>query len=432
VQLVEMDANVSGESGSDDVIAVFEGRIVNRKFKGKMVRKAEAHKGASTFRFQFEGDGEEHELPIPSGRGEKEQGAFEIGVKVTSQIRGRSYGEYESPVPAAIRNLPQARGTAKHRPVVTFIAKKDRPDRFYKAARKFWEPASDWLEERGSLEEIIDFLNANQNKKTADGLDFGGKFGQINVVTHANEEGWAQIPLFSREPLASGVDAEKLQKNLRDSRLRLTSGQLDADTQMVWRGCNVGKSQDFLRASKALFGGKCQVLAPKYIQAYEYFGLQEGDVVHTWEWFQENFYFDLPWKNPRKRRGKWVKPQLPRERELIARFQAKYPGTATDDEWKKLLGARHRRDSRWPRVLPFNITLPSPKNYRKQAIEVLKSEGVYSDYWWKIRKPKKDRGGYLVVARGSQYRVEVRRTYTDAQGDPVVPDLTDSSHYGRA
>jgi len=463
VELVEMDAKIKGEGGQDDIIAIFDGKIHNKKFQGSLIRKTKPQSGAPSFRFKFEG-GSVIQLQIPSGRGEKENGAFEIGVKV-SGIVSRIPKIFISKAPAFIRGLPQAKTVASHRPVLTFQARKGKNRDFYELARKFWGPVSDGLEYQMSMEHIIYFLENNKHNMTKDNLAFG-KWGEINIVSHANETGWASLPLFDvqRNKKVVRTDYKSLKKHSNNSNLKFYNKNIkgptaiiDSKTSIIWRGCNVGRNQKFLDEIRKLFGGKCHVYGPKYLQGYGARPVTSGEkdlktgkvmnrqsLTHSWEYFMENFYFDIPWRNPKlvKKKG-WVKPKLPNEANSINKLKAKYknyPNAPNDAEWGKLFrDKKSRHDSNKPMRYNMLLEFRKKSDYKKQARKDLKVHidpdmGYnYSDYYWQIRSPKKITGGWKVLCRGTKYRIEVRRPLRDPNsGKIVVPDLNKSAHYGHS
>ena len=461
VQLVESDAN---ESGRDDLIGIFEGKIVKPcRFKGRLIREGEAAPASPSFKFQFEDDAIVYDLKIPSGRGEQEHGAYEICVKIDGIVAGRP-SNFISKAPAYIRGLPQADAVAQHRPVLTFLgcsAKKGK-DLFYRGARLFWDPVSDnKLTYVLALEQIIDFLNKNATRKTRDGLEYGD-WGEINIVSHANEEGWTSLLLFkpSKTQEEVAVDAKSLEDNKTDPRLAVTSKNVDDKTHIVWRGCNVGRNQEFLNKVRELFGGKCRVSAPKYIQWYEvkWSLIKEPKkkpvkVIHAWEYFVENFYFDLPWPvpekrklPPEKRKLPPKKPKLPKVDACAARLEAKYPGKATAPQWKTLIkNKKSRHDSERPLVFNSTVKLQEKEKSKKVARERLQAYRApgfrYEDYYWRIGNPvvlKENEDGYSegyrwkVLCRGTKYRLEVRRPLRDVNKNIVVPSLSDPGHYGHS
>ena len=448
VQLFEMDENMEGEGGEDDIIAIFEGEIKDRKFKGRLIREVSTPRSAPSFRFKFEGETQEHTLRIPSGRGEDEKGAYEIGVKITRHenmtSKARTTDAYVSPAPAFVRNLPESKRIAEHRPIVVFLA--NQGDKFYDGARKFWQPVADRLEVRKSLQSVIDFLNVNSSSETKDGMELG-KWGQVNIVTHATEQGWAAIGLLAKDDPPE-VNARMIEEKLHDLRLALTTDKVDDKLAVVFRGCNVGRVERFLRASRQLFGGKCSVCAPKFAQ---YYGFQWGKtkpdrvrVTQAWEYFEEDFNYFVPWPTPvRGKKSKvWARPKLPKAKAIIRRLQAKYPDKADEKEWAALV-EKKRHDSTIPKWLPFPLVLEDKsllKNYKRIASERVKNitededgDPVNpSEYSWKIKKPKEQKdGSYLVECLGSTYRIEVRRLLRDAEGNIAVPKLANRDHYGR-
>ena len=442
VQLVELDKGIPGEGGADDIIAIFDGNIANKRFKGKLIRQAMLPPGAPSFNFQFEGDATPYHLNIPSGRGEDERGteargAYEIGVKVT---KAKPVESYSSGVLTYIRNLPQADRVADQRPVMTFLTKAKDNSGFYQSAARFWEPPSDRMIVASSLEEVIAFLNRPRGR-TKDGMDFG-PWGEVNIVSHGAEEGYAQIKLFKRSQ-QWGIDAKSLTDHQHDPRLRITTLDIDDGTTVVWRGCLVGKSAEFLQATRTIFGGRCTVYGPRYVQGYRF--VQVGQVTHAWEYFEENFYFDVPWKPAPAASGAapWKRPpKLPPPRQIAARLAADHPGAATDEEWLQLVKSKKsRHDSRpgHPKTYLFDQPfarddVPNRREAHRIARAAVQRElrGAYDEYYWRITGPRLRNmngavdGLYHCLCKGTKYRIEVRRVLRDGQGghgDVVVPNL---------
>jgi hypothetical protein len=460
VQLLELDADDGG--GEDDVIAVFEGKLVKGKFKGRLIRKATPPYKAPTFQFQFAGDSEVHTLAIPSGRGEKETGAYEIGLQATRVTwrKGKMVTfDFVTKTPALIRS-PEARTIAEQRPVVAFLAGSG--DAFYTRAEMFWEPISDHLRVFPSLEEIVDHLNRGWTEKSKDGMELGA-WGQVNIVTHANEEGWTELKLFSDDErgafysviqdalLDEGAWEEKLKARKltassleriehkeRRQKLQVTSDKIDDKTSIVFRGCNVGRSPNFLKIVRKLLKDKPSVSAPKYLQTYQSLNVVTEDeerLAYVWEWFQENFYFDVPWRNTK------TKPSLPKAAAIVSRFKKTYPGAASDKEWKGLVD-KGRHDSKKPLRYAITYTTFDLEDYEKKLKEAIRSDidewnknnevqRIYEEYAWKISKPVEEGDAYVIKALGTKYRIEVRRPLKDAEGKVVVPDLSNTDHYGK-
>lgn len=448
VQLVEMDSNIPREGGRDDVIAIFDGRIVpveggrrgkagekgkakkTGKFQGRLVRESEPQKGAPTFKFKFEHDGTIHELLIPSGRGEHEHGEYEIGVKISGEVAGRSR-TFVSEAPAYIRGLPQANKQASHRPAVTFFAGKKKGDKYYKSANAFWYPVSDGIKYNMSLQEIIAWLSDNTNSKTKDGMDFG-KWGEINIVSHATATGWTSLRVFKGNKKIK-LSLKSVKKFKDDTRLALNSDDsgIDKDTTIIWRGCNVGKSQEFLEVVRKLFGGKSRVYAPKYYQQYEMKWIEEPKkgkkktmkVTHAWEYFWEDFYFDIPWPDPKKGKKGWRKPKLLPSKDACAERlmeehpNAKYKGGANAGKtldkkgWLTLLKSKKNRDDS-KKPITYQNTIPfrgNPRNYRKLAIGGLKNYDDFDhrDYTWQIKVMKLKKESEL-YKKGYRWQIACR------------------------
>ena len=140
------------------------------------------------------------------------------------------------------------------------------------------------------------------------------------------------------------------------------------------------------------------------------------------------------------------------DKEIIRRLKEKYPNKADDKEWAKLVKSR-RHDSTSPRQSSFSYTKKytgynTAKSYKgllktykddvrndiKAAIAAEDNRGAFEDYYWSIQQPKKqaDEGAYVVIAVGTRYRIEVRRTLLGPDGEPAVPALGNRDHYGNA
>jgi hypothetical protein len=293
----------------------------------RFVPSSEAKAGEEvSFRLQFEGDERVYEIAATGKegglydiRGKRADGAYEIQVGVWDN--GRDLG-FVAGHPAFIRGVALWNDQADSRPVASFIQRNMTAGTgglsandagFYKGALAYFEPISDGAVLPGSasaslsLQEVILALQAAAGSGANQIRDMTfPNWGQINLVSHGNREGWTSMPLFSGrdEPDVTAVLLKHLSAHARQ--LEATPGlsfsapdelvtdypeicgdydqlvqdylelmkiarsipTIDASTVIVWRGCNLGNSQEFLDAVRDLFGGQCCVYAPKYFQGY--------------------------------------------------------------------------------------------------------------------------------------------------------------------
>ncbi len=411
----------------DDPIAVFTGTIERSRFQVQTHRlERGTRNNAPTIKLKFHGSDTEYQLPVPDSSLREEGEEMEIGLEVRGRIRRRRRlveVEYKTPVPVFVRNY--GRAGAPQRPVITFLTGRNG---FFRAAQRFLQRRPDGLIRRSSVEAILNYLSSQQNL-----AEYGeGRWGEVNIVSHANVNQW-MIRLFSdpHEPYRY-VDVNVLNQQGNDARLTAPGEEvLDNRSRIVIRGCVIGGNQTLLDRIRQLFGGHAYVYAPKYLQAYEWY--RRGRLRLQREYFKEFFFFYVPGR------------RSPNERECIRRFQELYPHAGIDEaEWRNLLrhrGERERRD----RTERFRFTLEYqeiPPRGREALMADLRAEfpsgeetyhTTVDDWQWQIRRQvSRRRRIYRVLYIGYRRRVEVRRPLRDNNGDMVVPNLYDSSHYGRS
>jgi hypothetical protein len=433
VTLLEMDSwryrrDTMAEQldSQDDTIAVFTGSMERSRFQVQQHRPARARRNAPVLKVRFHGNDTEYRLPIPDSDLQEEGGELEIGLQVQGEVRrGRRVleREYTTPSPVFVRNYGQA--GAQQRPMITFITGRDR---FYNAARRYWQRRSDGLIRKPSVEEILSYLNSQQN------LDrYGeGRWGEVNIVSHANTNQWI-IRLFAgRRERVRHIDVNVLNQHGHEARLQaLDAAVADNNTRIVIRGCVIGNNQALLDRIRQLFGNQARVYAPKYLQSYEWY--RRGRERTQREYFKEFFFFYVPGNRS---------PNLARCIELLSQ---KYAGRGiTEEQWRNML-RRRRGAERKDTTERFRFTLDyddvPPRNREDLLAELRRrfpnDERTYNttadDWRWSIRRQvNRRRGIYRVIFTGTRRRVEVRRPLRDNNGDMVVPNLYDRTHYGRS
>lgn len=303
----EVDAKVSNETTQDDTIATVRGTFRNRVFAPDPGQIQPAAKPGqprlSVVLACLPGPAGQPIVPpirlpdfhIPAEPGETEHGVLEIGARML--VNGSP--EFTTHANVFARDIdPSGRPTA--RPVITFITGDDDLSShygpFFRSAERFWNDHADGVFRVQSLEAILDFLDV-QNP-----LVFGGTrrpkrergpWGQINIVTHGTSRSvdmrLRKLDSFSeqltairiRERSAADLTAIPARPALR----RPGEDELDAQSVVVIRGCELGNDQGILNEMKALFGGRAAVYGCKFLTWYGPVKEDRGTREYLREWF---------------------------------------------------------------------------------------------------------------------------------------------------
>lgn len=226
--------------------------------------------GKEAVRFQLELGGEVFPIELRS-LAEEAGRRFEIRFVARGKTK-------KGPVEFTSKTLLFARfGHFKREPrapVIAYITGGD-DDAFFKTSLFFWRQHADLVVERDgmSLEGIVRDLHA---RSAAILKETGGKgWGEVNIVCHGT-------------PIAANikiVDASS-ERNLRLTQLDKVLGTPDKSgthplafkvgklgltesSRIVFRACSIGRRPDLLaRVAQDVFGGVCEVRAPKFLQQY--------------------------------------------------------------------------------------------------------------------------------------------------------------------
>jgi|GEM_PF-1788503 len=153
-------------------------------------------------------------------------------------------------------------------PVIAFITGGD-DGAFFEASAFFWRQHADVVVQKDgmSLQEIVQSLAA-RSKRVLE--ETGGKgWGEVNIVCHGNPISASIRILPSSKD--RNLRITQLNKVLAANPSAFAAGDLglSSSSRVVFRSCNVGKRADLLqRVAKDVFGGICEVKAPKFLQVY--------------------------------------------------------------------------------------------------------------------------------------------------------------------
>jgi hypothetical protein len=197
-----------------------------------------------------------------------------------------------------------------------------KPNLFYRGgiAYLLLNPIGDLELYQRSLLEIKQYL---ENHPPQNGLPWG----DIHILSHANEEGWMQAKVV---PKGEDADPITLSHFVESGEFVLPDSLLDKQSVLRIRGCAVGRSPEMMQSLSKAFGGKDAqrpiVIAPMHIQAYHFDPRNahpDGPMpTSAEEYLRELFILGYP------------SDQVPSDKERRAQFTAAYPNVGIN--WNKV------------------------------------------------------------------------------------------------
>jgi hypothetical protein len=140
------------------------------------------------------------------------------------------------------------------------------PNQFYRSALRYWRahcPGATFVTDRRSLHDVLAWIQRNVR----------GPIGRLIVVSHANEDGTLSFGL-NRADRNGRLDVRELDRALHPQRgatsLPRLTNQIDADTRIHIKGCDIGRTQEMVELVDEAFGGLGVVTAPTHEQEYGY------------------------------------------------------------------------------------------------------------------------------------------------------------------
>lgn len=172
--------------------------------------------------------------------------------------------------PAAVGRPPQPAPQLVPRQDYVFIMGQDRPrtpNPFYRSALRYFRaqvPGATFVVDQRSMDGVLAWIAGNVQQP----------IGNIYIVTHANEDG----------TLSFGLDPADADHHLTVGELRSAlhpagggagplprlAGQVDAQTRIHIKGCDLGRTQEMVELIDQAFGGAGTVIAPTHEQVYGY------------------------------------------------------------------------------------------------------------------------------------------------------------------
>jgi hypothetical protein len=194
------------------------------------------------------------------GTGPRTQGDVVAGDDVLQRVANGDAPAVAKEIEAQLGRLDTARGTIDY----VFIMgadKKGTPNPFYTEAKKFFQaeyPGATMVEDVRDLDGINQRINA------------GGKsVRDLIIVSHAHPDGTLQFSLNPHDPTPGQVDyAELMEANKTGSITQPKPDLVGFWTNVLIRGCNLGRGEAMLDEVRTAFGGSARVIAPTHEQVY--------------------------------------------------------------------------------------------------------------------------------------------------------------------
>jgi hypothetical protein len=195
-----------------------------------------------------------------SSTGPRTSGSIVAGDDVLQRVAAGQGAQVAKEIEAQIGRVDTARGTIDY----VFIMGADAPrtnNKFYTEAKKFFKaeyPSAVMIEDVRDLDGINARINAG-NKPVAN----------LYIVSHAHPDGTLQFSLDPADKTPGQVQYSELKAaNEKGSLTKPKPDLVGFWTNVLIRGCNLGRSGEMLQETKEAFGGDARVIAPTHEQGY--------------------------------------------------------------------------------------------------------------------------------------------------------------------
>jgi hypothetical protein len=194
------------------------------------------------------------------GKGPRTSGTIVGGDDILQRVAGGQAEKVAKEIEAQIGKVDTARGTVDY----LFIMGADAPksnNKFYTEAKKFFKaeyPGVVPIEDVTNLEGINQRINS-ENKPVAN----------LYIVSHAHPDGTLQFSIDPADKTPGQVQYSELKEaNEKQSLTQPNPDLVGFWTNVMIRGCNLGRSDEMLQEAKKAFGGQVNVMAPTHEQVY--------------------------------------------------------------------------------------------------------------------------------------------------------------------
>jgi len=194
------------------------------------------------------------------GKGPRTTGTIVGGDDVLQRIAAGQAAKVAKEIEAQIGRVDTARGTVDY----VFIMGADKPksnNKFYTEAKKFFKaeyPGAIMIEDVRDLEGINQRINSGDKPVK-----------NLYIVSHAHPDGTLQFSLNPADKTPGQVQYSELKEaNAKQSLTQPKADLVGFWTNVMIRGCNLGRSEEMLQETKKAFGGEVRVMAPTHEQVY--------------------------------------------------------------------------------------------------------------------------------------------------------------------
>jgi len=194
------------------------------------------------------------------GSGPRTTGTIVAGDDALQRVAKGDAPALAREIEAQIGRVDTARGAIDYVFIMGKDAKKS-DNKFYTEAKKFFK-----AEYAGAtmVEDVRDLDGINQR------INDGGKpVANLIIVSHAHPDGTLQFSLDAKDATPGKVEYAELKK--ANAAGGITQPQPDLVgfwTNVLIRGCNLGRSEEMLGEVRTAFGGSARVIAPTHGQRY--------------------------------------------------------------------------------------------------------------------------------------------------------------------
>jgi hypothetical protein len=229
--------------------------------------------------------------------------------------------------------------------------------------------------------------------------------GNLYLVTHATAEGTMEFRL-DQDDEDTRVSFAELRDAVAGGRLPTAGRQIDGQTAIHIRGCNIGRDGEMLQQVSQAFGGRSSVDAPTHQQHYEYVGGPAGATAAGTSEVLTGYFVEQP--------GSVSRPMD----QIRAAFQAKYGQDLPEAALRRL----SRNSRRVVTIRPTGIA-PSPRDPAPPSGDLVQSgraETTRADaYDWSVMvQRQRQRTIYWATGTRTEWRIDVDIHAQTATTDP--------------
>ncbi len=193
-------------------------------------------------------------------KGPRTTGQIVGGDEVLQRVAAGQAAQVAKEIEVQIGKVDSARGTVDY----VFLMGADAPksgNKFYTEAKKFFKtayPGAIMVEDVRDLEGINQTINSG-NKPVAN----------LYIVSHAHPDGTLQFSLNPSDKTPGQVQYSELKEANESQSLTQPKPDLVGFwTNVMIRGCNLGRNEEMLQETRKALGGKARVIAPTHEQVY--------------------------------------------------------------------------------------------------------------------------------------------------------------------